>query len=292
MLSSIAAIVSVTVDDSCGPREQLDNTNRRQRHLGCYSSFTATEANTAHHCRRLTTIRSDQVAGHRWNHRRRLNRRLHRRHRQPSNATGSGNTSFKNTGSRRRPSSRRPLDGGVEGSSMYARSTTTTAAVASTTATDRTDDRRRLWRNTNANTWIAADDDNWTAVPGDTHTVTYYTHHTNLKHTHTPIYTHIHIHIPNPPTYTQTHTHDTRPQRIPQTESLHDWQLYETYVIFLCDNNHSSSRLSPLVHSIRFLKCSRRRVFDTRFCRYYIIIYDRCDKYVFARDRDAKIVKI
>jgi len=65
MLPSIAAIVSVTVDDSCGPREQLDDINHRQRHLGCHSSFTATAANTAHHCRRLATIRPDQVAGHR-----------------------------------------------------------------------------------------------------------------------------------------------------------------------------------------------------------------------------------
>jgi hypothetical protein len=181
MLSSIAAIVVVTVDDSCGPREQLDDTNRRQRRRGRFFSYSATAANTSHHCRRLTTILPDQVAGHRWNHHHRLNRRLHRRHRQPftawsSTATGSGKISFKSTGSRRLPSSRRPLDGGVEGSSMYARSTITTAAVATTTATDRTDDRRRLWRNTNANTWIAADDDNWTAVPGGTHTITRHTH--------------------------------------------------------------------------------------------------------------------
>ncbi|KAF0768275.1 Uncharacterized protein FWK35_00033755 [Aphis craccivora] len=65
MLSSIATIIPVTVDDSCGPRKQLDDTNRCQRHLGYHSSFTATAANTALHCRRLTTIRPDQVAGHR-----------------------------------------------------------------------------------------------------------------------------------------------------------------------------------------------------------------------------------
>jgi len=227
MLSAIAAVVAATVDDSCGPREELDDTVRRQHRRGCQPTSTVGAANAARQCRHLTTIRPDQVAGHRWNHHHRYNCRLHRRHRQPFSAwsltaTGSGNTSSKSTGSRRRPSSRRPLDGGVEGSSMYVRSTDTAAAVATTTANDRTDDRRRLWRNTNANTWIAADDDNWTAVPGG-HTRSLATHTLTSNHTHTHTHTHTqptHLHTQTH-THTLTYTHATCPHRIPYTPSHH-----------------------------------------------------------------------
>lgn len=63
MLSAIAAAVAATADDNRGPREQPDDSVRVRRVRR--SRRPTVTADATRYCRRPTTIRPDQVAGHR-----------------------------------------------------------------------------------------------------------------------------------------------------------------------------------------------------------------------------------